>query len=180
MKHAFLPFSLAWGLLLLAWSVPASAQKTSAVQDKSKCLVAEIRGIAFSTHHPSERYLAVSEWLKKNGPSCSLEKLQYINGNRPNWFGHADSPALGQLMDQFIEVATGSVPKQAPVNTEANRSSLVASAGGADAPKPIVQNPGSQPPAVVAPVIAMPPGGKPLGPPGTPNPGKAPATPAKP
>ena len=165
MKPAFLPLSLASGLLLLALSVPAWAQKTPAVQEKSKCLVAEIRGIAFSTHHPSERYVAVSEWLKKNGPSCSLEKLQYINGNRPNWFGHADSPALGQIMDQFIEVATGSAPKQAPLNTDANRSSLMASAGGADAPKPIVQNPATQPPVVVAPVIAMPPGGKaPAGP----------------
>lgn len=165
MKQAFLPLSLASALLLLALSVPAWAQKTSPVQEKSKCLVAEIRGIAFSTHHPSERYVAVSEWLKKNGPSCSLEKLQYINGNRPNWFGHADSPALGQIMDQFIEVATGSAPKQATANTDANRSSLMASAGGADAPKPIVQNPASPPPVVVAPVVAMPPGGKaPAGP----------------
>jgi hypothetical protein len=165
MKPSILPLSLASGLLLLALSVPAWAQKNSAVQEKSKCLVAEIRGIAFSTHHPGERYVAVSDWLKKNGPSCSLEKLQYINGNRPNWFGHADSPALGQIMDQFIEVATGSAPKQAPVNTDANRSSLMASAGGADAPKPIVQNPGSQPPVVIAPVVAMPPGGKaPAGP----------------
>jgi hypothetical protein len=165
MKPSILPLSLASGLLLLALSVPAWAQKNSAVQEKSKCLVAEIRGIAFSTHHPGERYVAVSDWLKKNGPSCSLEKLQYINGNRPNWFGHADSPALGQIMDQFIEVATGSAPKQAPVNTDANRSSLMASAGGADAPKPIVQNPASQPPIVVAPVVAMPPAGKaPAGP----------------
>ena len=136
MKQAFLLLSFASGLLLVALNGPAWAQRTSAVQEKSKCLVAEIRGIAFSTHHPSERYVAVSEWLKKNGPSCSLEKLQYINGNRPNWFGHADSPALGQIMDQFIEVATGSAPKQAPTNTDANRSSLMASAGGADAPVP--------------------------------------------
>lgn len=179
MKHAFRLSTLTCGLLWLGFTLPAAAQKPAAAQEKSKCLVAEIRGIAFSTHHPSERYLAVSEWLKKNGPSCSLEKLQYINGNRPNWFGHADSPALGQLMDQFIEVATGSVPKQAPVN-EANRSSLMASAGGADAPKPIVQNPGTQPPVVVAPVVAMPPGGKPPGPQGPANTGKAPAAPAKP
>jgi hypothetical protein len=179
MKHAFKLSFLTGGWLLLAFVLPAAAQKSAAVQDKSKCLVAEIRGIAFSTHHPSERYLAVSEWLKKNGPSCSLEKLQYINGNRPNWFGHADSPALGQLMDQFIEVATGSAPKQAPVN-DANRSSLMASAGGADAPKPIVQNPGTQAPAVVAPVVAMPPGGKPTGPQGPAAAGQAPGATAKP
>jgi len=179
MKHAIELFSFAGGLLLLAFALPAAAQKSAAVPDKSKCLVAEIRGIAFSTHHPSERYLAVSEWLKKNGPSCSLEKLQYINGNRPNWFGHADSPALGQLMDQFIEVATGSLPKQAPVN-DANRSSLMASAGGADAPKPIGQNPSPQPGAMVAPVVAIPPGGKPPGPQGPATTGQAPGTSAKP
>jgi len=152
--------------LFLMSSVGAQAQKasTAARGEKPQCMVAEIRGIAFSIHHPSERYQAVSEWLRKNGPHCSLEKLQYINSNRPNWFGHADSPALGQLMDQFIEVSTGSAPKN-PATPTGERSSVMASAGGADAPKPVVPPPGAMlAPAVVAAPVNLPAGGPPKAP----------------
>lgn len=155
------------GLLLSALSLAGQAQTTSkyakpgtTAPERAKCMVAEIRGIAFSIHHPGERYQAVSEWLKKNGAACSLDKLQYINSNRPNWFGHADSPALGQIMDQYIEVATGSAPKQPAPTPEKERSSLMGSAGGADAPAPVVQAAAGQPPIVVAPVVAATGGGK--------------------
>ena len=154
--------------LCLMTSVGALAQKasTAARGEKPQCMVAEIRGIAFSIHHPSERYQAVSEWLRKNGPYCSLEKLQYINSNRPNWFGHADSPALGQLMDQFIEVSTGSAPKN-PATPTGERSSVMANAGGADAPKPVVPPPG----AMLAPaVVAAPGNAAPQNPPGAAKP----------
>ena len=156
--------------LCLLTALGAKAQKANAPAraDKPQCMVAEIRGIAFSTHHPSERYQAVSEWLRKNGPNCSLEKLQYINSNRPNWFGHADSPALGQLMDQFIEVATGSAPKNPSMPT-GERSSVMASAGGADAPKPVVPAPA----AMLAPAVVAAPGNLPAGgPPKAPGNGK--------
>lgn len=121
-----------------------------------RCMVAEIRGIAFTIHHPNDRYLAITEWLNKNGAACSLEKLQYINSNRPNWFGHSDSPALGQVLDQLIEIATGAPPKQA-TPPDKDRSSLLAGTSREDAPAPVVAPAGMGQPMVVAPVIA--PGG---------------------
>lgn len=124
-----------------------------------RCMVAEIRGIAFSIHHPNDRFVAISEWLNRNGASCSLDKLQYINSNRPNWFGHSDSPALGQILDQLIESATGSPPQQNAA-VEKERSSLLAGTSRADAPPPVVAPAVSgQPAVVVAPVVA-PPGAK--------------------
>ena len=139
-----------------AQTVSRTSKPSTAAPERGRCMVAEIRGIAFSIHHPGERYQAVSDWLKKNGATCSLEKLQYINSNRPNWFGHADSPALGQIMDQYIEVATGSAPKQPTSPVEKERSSLMGSAGGADAPAPVVQAAAGQPPVVIAPVVKAP------------------------
>ena len=50
--------------------------------------------------------------------------MQYINSNRPNWFGHADSPALGQILDQFIEIASGAPPKQATAADKALATAL--------------------------------------------------------
>ena len=127
----------------------------------ARCMVAEVRGLAFTIHHPNERYTAISEWLNRNGPACSLEKLQYINSNRPNWFGHADSPALGQILDQFIEIASGAPPKQPAAAPDKERSSLLAGTSRADAPPPVVAPAvAGQPPIVVAPVVAAP-GGKP-------------------
>lgn len=146
------------GLTFQAQAAASGGKTTPA----PRCLVAEIRGIAFTIHNPNDRYLAITEWLNKNGAACSLEKLQYISSNRPNWFGHSDSPALGQVLDQLIEVATGAPPKQAtPPDKE--RSSLLAGTSREDAPAPVVAPAGTgQPPIVVAPVIATPggPGGK--------------------
>jgi len=135
------------------WHKPAPA---------SRCMVAEVRGLAFTIHHPNERYTAISEWLNRNGPACSLEKLQYINSNRPNWFGHADSPALGQILDQFIEIASGAPPKQPAAAPDKERSSLLAGTSRADRARPPwwPRAVAGQPPIVVAPVVAGP-GGKP-------------------
>ncbi len=150
---------MAYGLLALGLIGTAQAA-TSATKSAAapRCMVAEIRGIAFSIHHPTERYVAISEWLTRNGPACSLEKLQYINSNRPNWFGHSDSPAIGQMLDQFIESATGAPPKQ-PVAAEKERSSLLAGTNRADAPPPVVAPAVVGQPIIVAPVVTAP-GGK--------------------
>ncbi len=161
-----------WLQRLIAFALIGSAQAaTTATKSPSapRCMVAEIRGLAFSIHHPNDRYVAISEWLNRNGPVCSLEKLQYINSNRPNWFGHSDSPALGQILDQFIETATGAPPKQ-PETVDKERSSLMAGTSRADAPPKVVAPAvAGQPPIVVAPVVNMPGGKAPI-----PGPGGAP------
>jgi len=142
-------------VLSLVGAAQAATRTGKAAAAAPRCMVAEIRGIAFSIHHPNDRYLAISEWLNRNGPSCSLEKLQYINSNRPNWFGHSDSPALGQVLDQFIELATGAPPKQVTAQ-EKERSSLLAGTSRGDAPPPVVAPGASGQPVVVAPVVAVP------------------------
>jgi len=149
--HFALTCSLgALGLMGYAHAATAVAKSAAA----PRCMVAEIRGIAFSIHHPIERYVAITEWLNRNGPSCSIEKLQYINSNRPNWFGHSDSPALGQVLDQFIEIATGAPPKAPVLPADKERSSLLGGTNRADAPPPVVAPAvAGQPPIVVAPVV---------------------------
>jgi len=156
MKTTLRILFLAIGGLAQGLIGPAQAATNKSKQQvASRCMVAEIRGIAFSIHHPNERYLAISDWLIRNGSSCSLEKLQYINSNRPNWFGHSDSPALGQILDQFIEISTGAPPKQVtPEDKE--RSSLLAGTSRADAPPPVVAPAVAGQPIVVAPVVAVP------------------------
>jgi len=160
MKHLRQHLHAALCFTLLALGLMGSAQAATAVAKSAaapRCMVAEIRGIAFSIHHPSERYVAITEWLNRNGPSCSLEKLQYINSNRPNWFGHSDSPALGQVLDQFIEIATGAPPKAPVVAADKDRSSLLAGTNRADAPPPVVAPAvAGQPPIIVAPVVTAP------------------------
>lgn len=149
--------ALACALGIPALAAPATGKSAPA----ARCLVAEVRGLAFTIHHPNERYAAISEWLNRNGPVCSLEKLQYINSNRPNWFGHADSPALGQILDQFIEITSGAPPKQPPAAADKDRPSLLAGTSRADAPPPVVAPAvAGQTPVVVAPVVTAP-GGKP-------------------
>lgn len=146
--------ALALPCLGLMASVQAAAPVGKASAPAPRCMVAEIRGIAFSIHHPIDRYVAIMEWLNRNGSACSLEKLQYINSNRPNWFGHSDSAALGQMLDQLIETATGAPPKQAAA-AEKERSSLLGGTNRADAPPPVVAPAvAGQPPIVVAPVVA--------------------------
>ena len=173
----FHPRRFPWLHPLIALALMGSVQAattTSKPPPAPRCMVAEIRGLAFSIHHPNERYVAISEWLNRNGPACSLEKLQYINSNRPNWFGHSDSPALGQILDQFIETATGAPPKQ-PEIADKERSSLLAGTSRADAPPRVVPPAvAGQPPIVVAPVVNLP-GGKGPGPgPAGPVPGSKP------
>jgi len=160
MKHTHQQLHAAVACTLLALGLMDSAQAATTASKSAaapRCMVAEIRGIAFSIHHPNERYVAITEWLNRNGPSCSIEKLQYINSNRPNWFGHSDSPALGQVLDQFIEIATGAPPKAAVVAADKDRSSLLAGTSRADAPPPVVAPAvAGQPPMVVAPLVTAP------------------------
>jgi len=60
------------GLTFQAQAAASGGKTTPA----PRCLVAEIRGIAFTIHHPNDRYLAITEWLNKTGllarsKSCS-------------------------------------------------------------------------------------------------------------
>jgi len=60
------------------------------------CSIAEIYGIAFSTHHPTERHEKIAQWLRTSGTRCNEEQLVVIWNNLPNWAGTSDSAELRQ------------------------------------------------------------------------------------
>jgi hypothetical protein len=66
------------------------------------CLVSDFKLIALSTNNQIEREKAALTWLKKIGPSCSLEKLIIIRNNRANWLGTADTTEVDVLVDTLL------------------------------------------------------------------------------
>ena len=65
-------------------------------------MVSEFRHLALSTNNSVEREKAALTWLKKVGPSCSLEKLIIIRNNRANWLGTADTTEVDVLVDTLL------------------------------------------------------------------------------
>ena len=66
-------------------------------------MVSDFKLIALSTNNSVERERAALTWLKKVGPSCSLEKLIIIRNNRANWLGTADTKEIFVIVDVLIE-----------------------------------------------------------------------------
>ena len=66
-------------------------------------MVSDFKLIALSTNDQIERERAALTWLKKVGPSCSLEKLITIRNNRANWLGTADTKEVFVIVDVLIE-----------------------------------------------------------------------------
>ena len=67
------------------------------------CLVSDFKLIALSTNDQIEREKLALVWLKKIGPSCSLEKLIIIRNNRANWLGTADTTEVDVLVETLLE-----------------------------------------------------------------------------
>lgn len=67
------------------------------------CLIAEFRTLALDTHDPTERERVVRQWLRRNLPGCSLEKLTLMGSNRAAWLGTADSATIMGKIDTAIE-----------------------------------------------------------------------------
>ena len=66
-------------------------------------MVSDFKLIALSTNDQIEREKAALMWLKKVGPSCSLEKLIIIRNNRANWMGTADTKDIDILVETLLE-----------------------------------------------------------------------------
>jgi len=66
------------------------------------CLVSDFKLIALSTNDQIEREKLALVWLKKIGPSCSLEKMIIIRNNRANWMGTADTTEVDVLVDTLL------------------------------------------------------------------------------
>ena len=65
-------------------------------------MVSDFKLIALSINNSVEREKAALTWLKKIGPSCSLEKLIIIRNNRANWLGTADTTEVDVLVDTLL------------------------------------------------------------------------------
>ena len=65
--------------------------------------MSDFKLIALSTNNSVEREKAALTWLKKVGPSCSLEKMIIIRNNRANWMGTADTKDIDILVETLLE-----------------------------------------------------------------------------
>ena len=74
------------------------------------CLIAQFRTLALDTHNPAERGALARQWLLRNLPGCSAEKLNLLGSNRPAWLGTADSAELMGLIDTAIEAQAQNDP----------------------------------------------------------------------
>ena len=65
-------------------------------------MVSDFKHLALSTHDQIEREKLALVWLKKIGPSCSLEKIIIIRNNRANWMGTADTTEIDVLVETLL------------------------------------------------------------------------------
>jgi hypothetical protein len=67
------------------------------------CSIAEFRTMALTTHDPQERGDLAAQWLKANGPSCSISQVLLLSSNRPQWLGSANTVKIAGVFDQIID-----------------------------------------------------------------------------
>ena len=75
------------------------------------CFISEFRHIGLSVHDPMERAKQAQLWLVQNVSACTLEKLSYINANRPGWLGTSDSSHLMTTLETMIEYKSSGNPE---------------------------------------------------------------------
>lgn len=74
------------------------------------CLIAQFRTLALDTHNPTERSVLARQWLQRNLPGCSADKLNLLASNRAGWLGTADSAELMGLIDTALEAQAQNDP----------------------------------------------------------------------
>ena len=85
-----------WGLVLSL--LPAiAASKPGDVG----CVVEEFRTLTMTTHNPTERLAAATQWLKVHGDACSAKDMAYLKSASSGWLGTANSPAIQQVFDFY-------------------------------------------------------------------------------
>jgi hypothetical protein len=84
------PMLVALGMsLFFASLAPAQTTKKNPlpappnVANPYNCSIAEFRTMALTTHDPQERGDLAAQWLKANGPSCSISQVMLLSSNRP-------------------------------------------------------------------------------------------------
>ena len=95
--------------LFFASGAPAQTTKKNPlpvapnVANPYTCSIAEFRTMALTTHDPQERGDLAAQWLKANGPSCSISQVLLLSSNRPQWLGSANTVRIAGVFDQIIE-----------------------------------------------------------------------------
>ena len=86
---ALVTVSVAQDKLILSAEPP---KKPKPQPKQPSCAVQELYAIAWSTHDPAERHMAMLEWLDKS--TCSADDYTLIWNALPEWAGTSDSPML--------------------------------------------------------------------------------------
>ena len=69
------------------------------------CLVQNLRGLAITTHDPTQRSAQVGQWLDARGQGCSALALIQIRNNLPVWLGTALTPERATQVSDLLEQA---------------------------------------------------------------------------
>ena len=103
------PMVVAFGMaFFFASGAPAQTTKKNPlpvapnVVNPYNCSIAEFRTMALTTHDPQERGDLAAQWLKANGPSCSISQVLLLSSNRPQWLGSANTVKIAGVFDQII------------------------------------------------------------------------------
>lgn len=100
--------------LVLAFSANLSFSQSKKATPKApvpNCFISEFRHIGMSVHDPIERAKQAQLWLVQNVSACTLDKLSFINANRPSWLGSADSSHLMTTLETMIEYKSSGNPE---------------------------------------------------------------------
>ncbi|MEI7515096.1 MAG: hypothetical protein WCK81_06875 [Betaproteobacteria bacterium] len=111
----------------------ASSKKGSAAAKAVRsppvaCVVGEFRAIGLTVHNPSERHQAALAWLKTYGNACSAADLAFLDSNKAQWMGSADSVYLMDAIDGLQASKVKSESRKVPATPAATAVTDVSSA----------------------------------------------------
>ena len=89
----------------------SQSKKAVPKEPAPNCFISEFRHIGMSVHDPIERAKQVQLWLVQNVSACTVEKLSFINANRPGWLGTSDSSHLMTMLETMIEYKSAGKPE---------------------------------------------------------------------
>ena len=89
----------------------AQSKKVVPKEPAPNCFISEFRHIGMSAHDPIDRAKQAQLWLVQNVSACTVEKLNYINSNRPAWLGTSDSSHLMTTLETMIEYKSAGKPE---------------------------------------------------------------------
>ena len=89
----------------------SQAKKAVPKEPTPNCFISEFRHIGLSVHDPIERAKQAQLWLVQNVSACTVEKLSYLNANRPGWLGTSDSSHLMTMLETMIEYKSAGKPE---------------------------------------------------------------------